>query len=92
MTDTERDAEVLAKGEYYTTITDGDYFVDVYKHAKANYLYVVDIEGINERLTTVVQKQCYRKELDRLFFVPLANALWDEHNILKAIKRDRICA
>ena len=84
--------EALERGEYYTTLKDGDFFVDVYKHAKASYLYVVDIYGDKEQLTTAVLKRKYRKELNRLFFIPLAQEMWNEHGIFEAIKKDRVTA
>jgi hypothetical protein len=81
---------ILNKGEYYCTLQNGEFFTDVYKHAKEKYLYVVEMNGYKEQLTTVVKKSCYRKEVEELFFIPIANAIWDEHGVFEAIKRNRI--
>jgi hypothetical protein len=80
---------IFKKGEYYTTLKDGDFFVDVYKHETAKHLYVVDINGYKNSLTTVVEKRKYRKELESLFFVPIANEIWNEEKIFDNIKKNR---
>lgn len=87
-------SEVLNKGEFYRTIKDMECYADVYKHATDNHLYVVELfqEGSFEVLTTVVEARRYRKELDRLFFIPLAQEIWNIHGVFEAIKRDRVAA
>lgn len=81
---------VLNKGEYYTTLQDGDFFVDVYKHKTVPYLYVIEINGYKNSLTTVVTKQRYRKEIDEIFFIPIAAELWNEQGVFDNIKRCRV--
>lgn len=83
-------SNVLNKGEYYTTIKNGDYFADVYSHATCKYLYIVELNTYNDSLTTVVEKRRYKKEIDDIFFNPIARDIRNESNIFNEIRRTRI--
>lgn len=86
--------EALNKGEYYTTIKDGELCADVYKHATAEHIYVADLyqEGRNEQLTIPILAYRYKKELNDLFFNPLAQELWNIAGVFEAIKQNRVSA
>lgn len=81
---------ILNMGAYYATINNGEFCADVYKHSTARGLYVVVLNGYNHSLTTVVNKHRYRKELDELFFTPMAQEIWNEVGIFESIKKHRI--
>lgn len=86
--------DILEKGEYYCTLSNGseEYGADVYKHAKDNRIYVVVLYTMDRELTTVVNARRYKKEINEIFFNPMACAIWDSEKIINKIKKDRIAA
>lgn len=89
---TENEKKLLNKGNYKCDIV-GDcdeYGATVFEHRTNKNLYVVEFWNNKTVLTTVVEKKCYRKEIDTLFFKPMTNALWNGSGVFRNIKKNRV--
>ncbi len=87
-----KDTDYLLKmGERLTTIKEIDnrLTADVYLHESEPHLLVVELCGKEEDLLTVVHRDGFKKELDKIFFKPIGYDKRNEHEVFEEIRKYR---